>query len=168
VLSLYKPNRKRLQLTNDQQMTSVYSALLCLLIAIALCYMGIAYINSGDWPLNFLSVPVEPVWDTISFKKGVPRAFYLFCIKFYMGVAQHLHIMPWFEQSLIIIKFVANHPGDFDKSYVAFMIGFIQFCLCPIFLTINSIGFMHRENPHAVIFNYFTSVIIVEMPSKYF
>lgn len=80
----------------------------------------------------------------------------------------HVHICPWFENALTIMKYVSNHPDKFDMPWLAFIIGLMQFCLCPIMVAINSIGFMHRESVHFVIFTYFTCALLVDLPRTYF
>ena len=153
-------------------MSGVYSAFICFVIIIGILYTCIVYFTSGDflWKIKFLAEPIDPVVDPSPTNSGYgnPRTFELFCIKFYMTMASHFHICPWFDRSLTIMKYVSNHPNQFDMPWLAFSIGLFEFLLLPIYLVVNSLGFMHRENPHFVIWTYLSVAILADFPALYY
>ena len=148
-------------------MQSVFSAFFCLLINFGMFWVIWDFIQSGDWKIFFLRVKLQPVVDK-SYRGSQPRKFALFMVKFYATTVMHLHICPRFENSMNMMKYVSNHPGKFDMPWLAFMIGFTQFCYCPIMVAINSVGFMHRENVHFAVLAHFSAAILVDLPRIYF
>ena len=63
----------------------------------------------------------------------------LYVSKFIINIVLHLSLTPYFVSSLDLMKFVTNHPKQFDQAPIVFFIGFVYFLIALLFEMINTV-----------------------------
>ena len=83
-------------------------------------------------------------------------------------MAMHLNIYPHFNKGMQTMKFVNNHPDEFDSEFWPYMLGFAQVVYSFIFEAMNIAILYSRSNIYLTIGSYVTVSIVVDLQAMYY
>ena len=152
LLCMYKPNRRKYQITEQAQARLFYTCSLIFILQACLIWAILVEFSDNEF---------------ISFVKGID-GFNLFLSKFVVTLAMHLDVSGIFQDSIRAIKFMTNHPDKFDMINTCLMIGFIQLFACAAFQVINVQILFSRTTVYFTIVCHITVSLLVQMPKFYY
>lgn len=152
-LVFYKPNRRKFCLTQRKQASVLQMTLLMLIFQAMLIYCLIKYINE-----EVIDLYIQSIKD---------QDFLLFLTKWICTVAMHLEICTYFVGGMTIMKFVTNHPEEFDQPEVSYLLGTFQVINCLIFEVCNVFILFSRNNVYFTLGCYITVGLILNLSKMY-
>lgn len=151
VLCLLKQNRRKYQLSMEKQSQIVFTALVVMVVQSCLIYA-----------LGF-----QIVSEVHNFIPKDDQTFQLFLAKFMTTTALHINIYPEFASGMQIMKYVNNHPFNFDRPRLAFVLGFIQMVFAFIFEFCNIIILFSRATVFQTIASFVTLDVLFRLQTMY-
>jgi len=91
----------------------------------------------------------------------------LFLAKFLTTIALHVNIFPEFASGMSIMKYVNNHPFNFDMDKLAFTLGFLQMVFAFVFELCNIIILFSRINVFLTIASFVTLDVLFRLQTMY-
>ena len=92
----------------------------------------------------------------------------LFVAKFATTMATHLKIFPIYNESMVIMKYVNNHPTKFDKDILSITLAFVVLMFSFVFELLNLVVLFSRVNVYFAIGSFVTLSVLVDLQKFYF
>jgi Flp pilus assembly protein protease CpaA len=151
-LVFLKSNRSKFQIDMEKQSQTLYT---CMMMIFFQCMLVWCLANEMLVDLSKYEVP-----------NGMK--FELFLCKFIVTIAMHLNILPVLSSGFGIMKYVANHPGNFDFYWICYTLGFIQLAFSMLFEVLNVIQLFYKGSVYYSLGCYFSMSILIYLQKMYY
>ena len=92
----------------------------------------------------------------------------LFITKFIATTVMHINIYPDFSNSMLIMKYVNNHPSRFDHQNIAFSLGMFQMLSSFIYEILNAIVLYTQSNVYFALIYFITVYVLSKLGTRYY
>jgi len=151
-LMFLKSNRSKFQIDMEKQSQTLYT---CMMMIFFQCLLV--------WCLG-----EEMISSLASYSVPNGMKFELFLCKFIVTIAMHLNILPVLSSGFGIMKYVCNHPDNFDYYMICYTLGFIQLVFSLLFEGLNVIILFSKASVYFTLGCYFTLSILIYLQKMYY
>ena len=153
-LVFMKQNRRKFLISSEKQSQIMFWAIIMILLQIILS--GFLIDNSIDGLRKFV---LEEKYST---------KFRVFSCKFVCVIVMHIYLTPFFTNGFSIMKYVHNHPKNFDFPIVVYFLGWGQVVCAIMAEIVNIIILINRDTVYLCIAIFVALTALIELQWMYF
>ena len=155
VMCFYKPNKVKFGLS-EQKQSEILKTCFAMWFVQAVMLIGMSISMFEEWMTYKSQLVMQE------------NSFILSMLKLLVTAVVHMLTYRFFKNGLYIMKFVNNHPEEFESPQICFMLGFLQFFGSVLLEFINMIILFTKATVFLTITAYGTQYAVITLMQVYF